>query len=333
MQPRSITLSDLTLPAMKMVLLLLLLLLLPLLSPVDGHPRAQVTFNTLTKVGEQWAGGTWGKLDATGTQIPGTCGDQGSAPCTRGEPGVTMMSSPRSSAAILALSPTAIVSMANDTAQVSTDGGRTWSRYPGEDRADIYDPMIPAPPWLKGASMMDIRPVPAYVASCTTPANCTPASPVIAAPDAVYLDWRLSDAGAPVREFSFGRKQGSNTWSVPKPVAFFCTSCGGGARLPDGTYVYLVALQFTDPRSTPCCNNSVASFRSADGLSWHYSSTVYSYDPSRVYQEGASENDLVLLKDNKTLWAVMRTDSCDGEPSHRTLPFLTSRSTDGGLHW
>jgi hypothetical protein len=55
-----------------------------------------------------------------------------------------------------------------------------------------------------------------------------------------------------------------------------------------------VALQFTDPRSTPCCNNSVASFTSKDGLSWHYSATVYSYDPSRIYQEGASENDVLL---------------------------------------
>ena len=75
-----------------------------------------------------------------------------------------------------------------------------------------------------------------------------------------------------------------------------------------------------------------------------------------MYQEGANENDLVLLKDNRTLWAVMRTvrrrdtrgqvwvasahqhyrcgqDSCDGEPSHRTLPFLTSRSTDRGRSW
>lgn len=301
-----------------------------------GQQLAALSFSTVTKVGEQWAGGTWGKLDATGTQIPGTCGDQGSAPCTRGEPGVTMLSSPRSSAAILALSPTAVVGMANDTAQVSTDGGRSWSRYPGEDRADIYDPYIEAPAWLLGdsqAAMMDIRPVPAYVSTCATPSNCTPASPVTAAPDAVYLDWRLSDTGVPVREFSFGRKQGANTWFVPKPVAFFCTSCGGGARMPDGSYVFLVALQFTDPRSGPCCNNSVASFRSEDGLIWHYSSTVYSYDPSRIYQEGASENDLVLLKDNRTLWSVMRTDSCDGEPSHRTLPFLTSQSTDGGRSW
>jgi hypothetical protein len=35
-------------------------------------------------------------------------------------------------------------------------------------------------------------------------------------------------------------------------------------------------------------------------------------------------------KDKRTLWTVIRTDSCDGDPSHRTLPYLTATSTDGG---
>ena len=42
---------------------------------------------------------------------------------------------------------------------------------------------------------------------------------------------------------------------------------------------------------------------------------------------------MVLLKDNKTIWTVIRTDSCDGEPSHRTLPFLSTTSTDMGRSW
>eukprot|EP01046_Picozoa_sp_COSAG06_P002559 COSAG06_NODE_91_length_24730_cov_26.482603_17_plen_84_part_00 len=49
----------------------------------------------------------------------------------------------------------------------------------------------------------------------------------------------------------------------------------------------------------------------------------------RIYQEGPNECDVVLLKDQKTLWAVMRVDGGDGTPSHRTLPFLASTSTDG----
>ena len=41
----------------------------------------------------------------------------------------------------------------------------------------------------------------------------------------------------------------------------------------------------------------------------------------------------MLLGDNKTLWAVMRVDGGDGIPSHRTLPLLSSSSTDFGRSW
>ena len=82
-----------------------------------------------------------------------------------------------------------------------------------------------------------------------------------------------------------------------------------------------------------CCNNSVVAFTSKDTLTWSYSATVGAYDPARVYQEGPNECDVVLLKDKKTLWAVMRVDGGDGTPSHRTLPFLASTSTDGGGSW
>lgn len=67
-----------------------------------------------------------------------------------------------------------------------------------------------------------------------------------------------------------------------------------------------------------------------DALTWTYSAIVGRYDPRRIYQEGPNECDVVLLKDKRTLWAVMRVDGGDGTPSHRTLPFLTSTSTDGG---
>ena len=68
-----------------------------------------------------------------------------------------------------------------------------------------------------------------------------------------------------------------------------------------------------------------------DALTWTYSATVGPYDERRVYQEGPNECDVVLLKDRRTLWAVMRVDGGDGTPSHRTLPFLASTSTDGGV--
>ena len=343
------------LPPVLLVLLFPLLLLLAVLPiAVSAPPRpptaaaAAVSFDALAKVGESWLRGRWGRLDARGVQIVGTCGDNGSKPCIRGEPGTTMLQSPGSSPRLLVLSSTAIIGMAGekpdyvgrwqDRAQISTDGGRAWSRYAAEGRADIYDPYIPSPSWLNNAGFMDIRPVPAYPASCATPTHCMPASPVIAPDDNEYLDWQLSPDGLPVinRSGAGRRRKGANSWGgMPVPVSMFCTECGGGTQLPDGSFVFLVAVQHTDPRRNPhtCCNNSVWAFVSRDGRAWTYTATVAQYPVSRIYQEGFSENSVVLLKDNKTIFTVIRTDSCDGEPSHRTLPFLSATSTDGGHHW
>ena len=46
-----------------------------------------------------------------------------------------------------------------------------------------------------------------------------------------------------------------------------------------------------------------------------------------VAQEGPNECALVLLRDKKTLWSVMRVDGGDGFPHGRTKPFLSSTST------
>ena len=156
-----------------------------------------------------------------------------------------------------------------------------------------------------------------------------------------YLDWTLDGAGVPTATISHGRARGANVWKgLPRPVSMMCTSCGGGAQLADGSYVFLAVTQFGPDWAAadrthvaPCCNNSVVAFASKDGLEWTYSATVGLYDTQRVYQEGPNECDVVLLKDKKTLWAAMRTDGGDGTPSHRTLPFLSSTSTDGGRHW
>ena len=105
-------------------------------------------------------------------------------------------------------------------------------------------------------------------------------------------------------------------------------------QLPDGSFVFLVAVQHVRSTDYNCCQGSVWAFTSPQGLAWTYSATVALYPTSRrVYQEGFSENAVVLLKDNKTLWTVIRTDSADGQPSHRTLPFLSSTSTDFGHSW
>lgn len=57
------------------------------------------------------------------------------------------------------------------------------------------------------------------------------------------------------------------------------------------------------------------------------------YDASRVYQEGPNECDIVLLKDGRTLWAVMRVDGGDGQLDGRTLPRIAATSVDEGVTW
>jgi hypothetical protein len=81
----------------------------------------------------------------------------------------------------------------------------------------------------------------------------------------------------------------SQVWKgLPWPAAMLCTSCGGGAQLTDGSYVYLVVTQFNrtwisgdHSKEAPCCNNSVVAFTSPDALTWTYSATVGAYDERR----------------------------------------------------
>jgi hypothetical protein len=44
--------------------------------------------------------------------------------------------------------------------------------------------------------------------------------------------------------------------------------------------------------------------------------------------QGPNECALVLLKDKKTVWAVMRTDGGDG---YFTKPFISATSSNGGV--
>ena len=46
-----------------------------------------------------------------------------------------------------------------------------------------------------------------------------------------------------------------------------------------------------------------------------------------------NECALVLLKDNKTLFAVMRVDAGDGQPHGYTKPLWAATSSDGGGTW
>ena len=104
---------------------------------------------------------------------------------------------------------------------------------------------------------------------------------------------------------------------------------------PDWTPHSVCVTNSSSPecKAMPCCNNSVVSFKSTDGLNWRYSAVVGSSEllnPTTGvrYGEGPNECALVLLRDQKTVWAVMRVDGGDGGG---TAPFVNAYSSDGGV--
>jgi hypothetical protein len=163
----------------------------------------------------------------------------------------------------------------------------------------------------------------------------TPPAPVVGAANHSYCDWGIDDT-TKLPVVYCGEREGIavQTWSgLPIVASEFCIGCGNGLQLPDGSFVWIMVVQMSpdwQPKDVclqnsssplckpiPCCNNSVVSYRSEDGLNWHYSATVGSselLDPTtgKKYGEGPNECTLVLLKDEKTLWAAMRVDGGDG---------------------
>ena len=275
-------------------------------APLDRSANAQsaartTSFSSLTLVGERWDNGQWARLAANGT-ILGYKKPDGTS-LKRGDAGATLIVSPRQSPGLLSLSASTVLCSANDTTQVSTDGGRSWARSPGA--CVQLPPSVPAPGWMRrqdpGAAFMDIQPIHAFLPGCYMPPKgakgCQVAASVTAAAKWKYTDWGLANHTARARQ-TVGRKR-PNAWSgLPAAVSELCTSCGGGTQLPDGSYVYLAVVEFGhDCPFTDCCN-SVVAFASADGLSWHYTATVGAYNRTRVYQEGPNECDVVLLADN-----------------------------------
>ena len=290
--------------------------ILPLLLLPAAAAVSAATFSSLTLVGERWDNGAWSELDADGHEV--------GPPLKRGDPKAQLITSPQQSPDLLRLSATTVLCTANDTVMASTDAGRSWTRVSeAVKRASTPEQIgggyIPSPAWLRtneSAIMeslwMSIQPVSAYVEGCypLTP-NCSAATSVTADAAKQYVDWGLA-GGAPQALKSVGRKS-PNVWSgLPHGgVTEMCTSCGSGIQLADGSFVYLVVVQFgpvwqTQPvvdktKRAPCCNNSVVSFTSPDGLEWVYGGTVGLYDEQRLWQEGPNECDVVLLKDKKTL--------------------------------
>ncbi len=258
---------------------------------------------------------------------------------------------PRSPPGLLSFTDDLVLCSANGTLMITQDGGRSWNRtsLPSEFR-----PSIPPPRWRQklgkaGAVptatsvLVDVNPVDVYICDYPGKPACSteiPPPPIVAAPNRTYCDWGLDDTtGLPVVFCSLGRPR-PNVWSgLPHFASEFCTDCGQGVQLPDGSFVYIVVVQLMpdwEPKdhskALPCCNNSVVAYVSKDGQSWEYTSAVAPYDVAKYNgMEGPNECALVLLRDNRTLFAVMRVDGGDGPIGIK--PLLSATSLDGGVSW
>ena len=287
---------------------MLMLLLVGCRASQAAAPAA--TFSSVTLVGERWDNGEWGELDAHGHMV--------GPPLKRTDPKAQLIASPRESPDLLVLSETTVICTANDSVFASTDAGRSWTRAEGHEHT-LGSGYVPSPEWLRQnesairSRFMEVQPVRAYVEGCyPDPINCSEVTTVTADPAKPYVDWGLSASGDTPKAFHTVGRKAPNVWrGLPKGVTMMCTSCGGGAQLADGSFVYLAVVQYgpiwqTQPvvdksKRAPCCNNSVVSFVSIDGLDWEFTATVGLYDEQRIYQEGPNECDVVLLKDNNTL--------------------------------
>ena len=81
-------------------------------------------------------------------------------------------------------------------------------------------------------------------------------------------------------------------------------------------------------------HQSVWWFKSADDIHWHFASVIASAEWCRALgittEEGPNEATVTLLKDERTLLAVMQQDGGDGDPHKYHRPYLKSvSSTDG----
>ena len=136
----------------------------------------------------------------------------------------------------------------------------------------------------------------------------------------------------------------SSVWErTPHPVGLLAFDSGGATWLGGTTYLATVWVWYSPVplkvnHGNPCCNGSVVAYISLDdGESWQYQSEIASKqsvnEQGFVSQEGPNENDVVLLKDGRTIFCVLRIDGGDGVPTHKHVPYVFATSIDLGKTW
>jgi hypothetical protein len=132
-----------------------------------------------------------------------------------------------------------------------------------------------------------------------------------------------------------------SSWGAPahNSLILFSLRSGGVTALDDTGKNFLSTpwLWYADaplPHPPPCCNGSVVAYVTSDaGRTWAFRSEVASkktLTAKFASEEGPNENTVVMLKDKKTVFVVMRRDGGDGVPHHYHVPYVFARSSDSG---
>ena len=149
------------------------------------------------------------------------------------------------------------------------------------------------------------------------------------------------------------------TWNFPKsiqntalpPVCLFSGYSGKIISIHNTTWLKTIIIKrnCTNPPSTnvksvksntlapewgTLGNADIWLFESIDQKNWNYKSVVATHQQTRKlgYEEGANENDIVMLND-QTLLVIFRADGGDGWPNHSRKSFLKVVSKDMGMTW
>ena len=159
----------------------------------------------------------------------------------------------------------------------------------------------------------------------------------------------------PTKQFKFSLKSQSILFTgIPAPgatcgnlkMAYGCPFRTGGRGMVEfvengknvfvqSIIVYMDGEKYANPRpELKDYATTVVAFRSRDGgFTWKYAGVILAASAVPHSEEGPNENDLVVLKDGKTILSVIRLDAGDGYLTHRYAPYVTVKSTDGGFTW
>jgi hypothetical protein len=236
----------------------------------------------------------------------------------------------------IAFDPVHILVQANLSTFRSTNGGLSFSRVSQQWHHGLGNPSVPEPP--DGDLLCSFMTADFGYAGVDIPHPHTK----FTSPSGHQWCVNLTSQRFSNKSLTTGKYSQAVYTGLPYRTAQFPVNAGGITRLADGSFVSIVPVWFvpTTANNTfpvppgPCCNGSVVAFRSDDAKNWSFTAFVaQKVDMDWPSEEGPSECSLTLLKDNRTLFVVMRTDGGDSQPHHYHRSYASSLSTSFGHSW